>query len=296
MGDEGPPKTLVKPDGSRKDPWTPDEQDRQQMVARITKQVTDSMSKTMESQIKSQLADVHKSLKSDIQALAPSKKRLRYNDDSWGQFEDIDEEFCDEDTEGGYVEDLEEEGEILEEGEFEHDAIPVYLRNEAYLKNIVAQYQAADNSQKLLDKTTEPLQKDLPLVLEKWFCGHFSNEDVKAKLEGVAQPANVDVIIPCRINDEVYQRLPAEVKNGDRDMRYINNAVTKAAQPLCQVWSTLIMVIGVVKQQKPPDAPALIKRGEHTVLYLDACKKHLDDALQILGMVNSNLSRSTGQV
>ncbi len=165
--------------------------------------------------------------------------------------------------------------------------IPDNLQNPDVMQAILAQYES-QHSQKLLDHTTGSITPELAKVLEKWFYGSYTSDEIKTRVETIFRPQNAAALIPCRINDEVYNRLTADVKAADKELRYINNAVAKAAQPLAVLWDAVIKAIEIRKTHDPK-APAVLMCGDVKIFDLDQAKGQLDQSLQLLVMANSHL-------
>ena len=82
------------------------------------------------------------------------------------------------------------------------------------------------------DKVGPPLQDGIPELLNTIFRSIYSQKEIKEALESIERPENCDALKPVRINKEIYSRMTEKERKKDEPLKYISNAIAKAAQPL----------------------------------------------------------------
>ena len=89
----------------------------------------------------------------------------------------------------------------------------------------------------------------------------------------------------------MFKRLSAKGKEVDHPYRYINNSISKGAQPEVTVWSHLIRAEALLKDQNKTtdDGDAVLPLPGGTTLNISELRKLLDLSLKIFGMANAQL-------
>ena len=138
----------------------------------------------------------------------------------------------------------------------------------------------------LEDKTTDPIHDGLAKLLQTWFWTPFTTDEVKDLLLKPLHPSNAEALIPCRINEPVFYNLLGGGVNKDQPVRFIQNALVKACQPLASAWATIIKVESYFKSQNEQTAHEL---SDDLTLDFHQLRTQLDLSLRLLGVANSQM-------
>ena len=123
-------------------------------------------------------------------------------------------------------------------------------------------------------------------MLETWFWSVYSNEEVKTELCKPSHPSNAPALIPTKINEAIFCSLSPQALSKDMPSHFIQNAFMKTAQPVAIVWDTLIQLENFLKASH---TPMLHKFSDNLTVDFQILCKHLDQALCLLGIANSQM-------
>ena len=79
-------------------------------------------------------------------------------------------------------------------------------QNEQQLDKIKAEYEAT-KPRVLEDVTTEPIPHQLASTLETWMWKRYNSDEIKAAQEKARRSNNATVLIPLKMEDEIYHAL-----------------------------------------------------------------------------------------
>ena len=102
------------------------------------------------------------------------------------------------------------------------------------------------------DPTTKPLMKGAPEFLAMIFRSIYGRKEVKLELEAIKRPKNADALKPVKVNPEIYLRMTEKERKKDEPLKYIQNAVAKAAMPLAEAWNLLLDLEDSVRSTATP--------------------------------------------
>ena len=96
------------------------------------------------------------------------------------------------------------------------------------------------------------------------------------------------------INSEVFKRIAQKGREQDNQYRYINNSITKGAQPLVSAWSTIVQTEALLKDkgEQTEEGHAFLALPDESMLNITQLRQFLDLSLRILGMANAQLVTS----
>ena len=154
-----------------------------------------------------------------------------------------------------------------------------------FMQEIMQEYEVT-KPKYLEDPTTASIQVPLATMLETWFWSVYSNEEVKNELCKTSRPANAPALIPTKINEAIFRSLSPQALTKDMPTRFIQNAFMKAAQPVSIVWDTLIQFENHLKATQTPMSH---KFSDSLTVDFQLLRKHLDQALRLLGIANSQM-------
>ena len=148
-----------------------------------------------------------------------------------------------------------------------------------------------NKQKKNTDPTTSAISEFLLPILETWWWQPFDKEDIKETLGLCLRPENAEVLKKVHINEEVFKRIGPKGRQADEGLRYINHALTRAAQPLALAWDQVISAENCFKDHDEADASGnvTIALPDGSGLNLSDVRNCLDLALKVLGMTNVQL-------
>ena len=137
-------------------------------------------------------------------------------------------------------------------------------------------------------KTGPPVQPGVLELLKTMFRSTYSKQEIK-ETEKIETPENCDALKAVIINKEIYSHMTEQQRVTDQPMKYIGNAVAKAAQPLVYAWNELLAESAVQKQGGfGTDNVIIDLTSEHTI-DLTKIITQLNSSLNLLGMATSQI-------
>ena len=106
------------------------------------------------------------------------------------------------------------------------------------MQALVNKYISTKGSHKEL--LTEPISGHLLPILQQWWWEPSDWDKIKEVLTQCQHPSNADPVRQVFINEELFKCIGQAGRETDKDLCYINHAVTKGSQPLVTIWDNLI--------------------------------------------------------
>ena len=139
-------------------------------------------------------------------------------------------------------------------------------------------------------ETLPPVSAKLVEVINRWMRCPPKREDIKAMFQHALLPENVDSLLPVKINEILYHRLPFRAKLNDQKLRGINTYFSQGVAPLlCAMDSLVKMETKLSNIQDPPQLTIQnqIVRVDGEQLDIKQLRLWLGQALKIFSTGNS---------
>ena len=144
-----------------------------------------------------------------------------------------------------------------------------------------------------VDATSKSLMKGAPEFLDMIFRNIYSRKEVRTELETIKRPKNAEALKPVRVNPEIYLRMTEKERKKDEPMKYIQNAVAKAAMPLSEAWNVLLLLEDNIRSGATPkmtdEEDVVVQLSDEYSLNITNTVRKLDSSLKILGIATSQI-------
>ena len=121
------------------------------------------------------------------------------------------------------------------------------------------------------DIYTPPVSDLLASTIDSWAFSMPTKDQIKSTFEECKIPKNIISLSPIRINDVIYQRLPARTKEMDRQAKNQASYFTQAMGPSAFIWDSFIKAESWAIQQKRLPPALKIPGGVTSICDLTAC-------------------------
>ena len=140
------------------------------------------------------------------------------------------------------------------------------------------------------DPTCAPIAAHLIPPLEKWFWSPYPADDIKRSIEHCKRPENALAVRQNWINEEMYLKIGSKGKTYDQKLRYINNSLSRSAQPATVVWDKLAAMEAACKENGDVNAGnQAVLSVKDKVFNITEMREHMDLSLKLAGVTNVQL-------
>ena len=130
-----------------------------------------------------------------------------------------------------------------------------------------------------------PIDENLSKILTKWLKVTPPRDKVKDFFKQCLLPCNVEGLLPVKINELVYKKLPHNYKINDRKLHGINTYFAHGLGPLVTVWNKILQFEAILRKKNSSDK---IDSSETTIsvkqvkLNFTDIRKDLDKSIHLL--------------
>ena len=216
-----------------------------------------------------------------------SYDQCAYEDVEWEDYNE-DERLDEENEQTCFTTSTPKPSKRLRTGKDNLDEVTPAASPDKEMDDITAQYETT-KPQVLEDATTDLMPQQLATTPQTWMWKRYKSNEIKKVQEKARRCSNADVLIPLKIEEEIFHALAPKGKALDARYRFIQNVLMKGYQPIANAWQKIITAITHLQRYRGKDNPFLAITQEFSLDMLQI-KAELDLSLRLLGMANSQLA------